>query len=105
MGGGGSGAGKANLQDLSLTRYVDGQSPLFFNAVAKGLRLPSLVLVDGATTITLTEVSVTSYSTGDGSPDGKLTPRTESITFNFAAITYSVSGVTTCFNLLTLASC
>lgn len=103
--GGGSGAGKANLQDLSLTRYSDGQSPLFLNAVVKGQHLATVVLVDGSTTITLTGALVTSYSTGNGSPDGKPTPRTENITFNFGTVTYTVSGVTTCFNPSTQASC
>ncbi len=103
--GGGGGAGKANIQDLSLTRYADGQSPLFFNAVAKGQHLATVVLVDGSTTITLTEVLITSYSTGNSSVDGKPTTRTENITFNFGAITYTVNGVTACFNPSTQSSC
>ncbi|MET0165320.1 MAG: type VI secretion system tube protein Hcp [Vicinamibacterales bacterium] len=103
--GGGGGAGKANIQDLSLTRYADGQSPLFFNAVAKGQHLASVVLVAGSTTITLMDVLVASYSTGDSSPEGKPTTRTENITFNFAKITYTVNGVATCFNSSTQSSC
>jgi type VI protein secretion system component Hcp len=102
--GGGGGAGKANIQDLSITRYADGQSPLFFNAVARGQHLTTVVLVDGSTTITLTEVLITSYSTGD-SPDAKNATRTENTTFNFAKINYTVNGVTTCFDITTDTSC
>ena len=67
-GGSGGGAGKATIQDLSVTRLVDGQSPLLFKAVATGQRLPTVALVDGPTTITLTEVFITGYSTGDSPP-------------------------------------
>jgi len=103
--GGGGGAGKATVQYLALTRYADGQSPLFFNAVARGQHLAKVVLVDGSTTITLTEVVVTSYSTGDSSPEGKATTRIENITFGFGAMTYTVNGVTTCFSPSTQSSC
>jgi len=99
--GGGAGAGKANVQDLSITRYADGQTPLFFLKVATGQHLDTVVLVDGSTTITLTEVLVTSYSTGDSNSTapGPQTPRTENISFNFAKITYTVNGITTTFNI------
>jgi type VI protein secretion system component Hcp len=89
--GGGGGAGKVNVQDISMTRYVDAQSPLFFNAVATGQHLPTVVLVDGSTNITLTDVLVTSYSTGDGGSDKS--SRTENLSLNFAKITYAVNGV------------
>lgn len=102
--GGGGGAGKANIQDLSITRYADGQSPLFFNALARGQHVATVVLVDGSTTIMLTTVLITSYSTGD-SPDAKTTTRTENITFNFAKITYTVNGVTTCFDIAANTPC
>jgi type VI protein secretion system component Hcp len=106
-GGGGGGAGKANIQDLAITRYADGQSPLFFNAVARGQHVATVVLVDGSTTIMLTDVLITSYSTGDSpdAKDGKNTTRTENITFNFAKITYTVDGVATCFNIATNTPC
>ena len=91
VGGGGSGAGKANFQDFAVTRNTDGQSPQYVHAVAAGTHLPTLVLVDGAATITLTEVLVTSYSTG-----GSTGPMTENITFNFGTLRYTVNGVTTC---------
>ena len=102
--GGGGGAGKATILDLSITRVVDGQSPLFFNAVATGQHLRTVALVDGPTTITLTDVLITGYSTGD-SPPGNNGTRTENITFNFAIVDYTVNGVTTCFNFTTNTSC
>ncbi len=89
---GGSGAGKANFQDLSLTRFTDGQSPSFVEAVSLGMPLPSAKLVVGATTIELKEVMVTSYSSGAG---GEKT-QTENITFNFGSMTYKVNGVSKC---------
>ena len=39
--GGGSGAGRANLQDLSITRTTDGQSPQYVHALAVGTHLPT----------------------------------------------------------------
>jgi hypothetical protein len=37
--------------------------------------------------------------------DGKNTTRTENITFNFKTITYTVDGITTCFDIATSAAC
>ena len=102
--GPGSPPGKVNVQDLALTRNTDGQSPLFFSYMAKGTHLPTVVLVDGSTTITLTDAIVTSQSTGD-SPGAKPTTPTENITINFARVAYTVNGVTTCFNIVTNTSC
>ena len=102
--GSGAGAGKATIQDLSITRFVDGRSPLLFKAVATGQHLPTVALVDGPTTITLTEVLITGYSTGD-TPPGNNGTRIESITFSFAKVDYTVNGVTTCFNFTTNTSC
>lgn len=45
--GGAGGVGKANIQDLSITRYADGQSPLIFKSSVRGERLPTVVFVDG----------------------------------------------------------
>jgi type VI secretion system secreted protein Hcp len=103
-GGGGGGAGKAFAQDLSITRFADGQSPLFFKVAARGEHLPTVALVDGPTTITLTDVLITGYSTGD-SPPGNNGTRTENITFTFGRVDYTVNGVTACFNFTTNTSC
>lgn len=93
--GGGGGAGKANVQDLSLTKYVDTNSPRLFAAVATGRHFDRVTLTwisKGAPTMTmlLEEVLVTSMSTGGSA--GEQAP-TENITFNFAKITFSVGAV------------
>ncbi len=89
--GGGGGAGKANFQDLSVTRVTDSQSPNFLKAVATGTFLPTVTLQDGAAMITLTNVLVSSYSVGDTSD--KKTALTENLSFNFQKFTYQVNGV------------
>ena len=89
--GGGGGAGKATFQDLSLTRAVDSQSPLFLKGVATGATYPVAILQDGPVTITLTKVLVTSLSTGDVA--SKKSELTENISLNFAAFKYEVNGV------------
>ena len=103
-GGGGGGAGKVFAQDLSVTRFVDGQSPLFFKVTARGEHLPTVALVDGPTTITLTDVMITGYTTGN-SPPGNNNTRTENITFSFEKAVYTVNGVTTCFDFTEDRSC
>ena len=103
-GGGGGGAGKPTIQELSITRFVDGQSPLFFKAVATGQHLPTVALVDGPTTVVLTDVLITGYSTEDR-PPGNNGTRIENITFRFAKAEYTVNGVTTCFNFTSNTSC
>ena len=79
-------------------------STLFFKVAARGEHLPTVALVDGPTTITLTDVLITGYSTGD-SPPGNNGTRTENITFTFGKIDYTVNGVTACFNFMTNTSC
>ena len=91
-------------------RYADRQSGLFLRAVATGQHLATVVLADSSTTITLREVLITSYSTGDGLTSDErnpntVTPRTENVTFNFATFTYSSNGVTMCFDVATNSSC
>ena len=103
-GGGGGGGGKAIIQDLSITRFVDAQSPLFFKVAARGEHLPNVALVDGPTTVVLTDVLITGYSTEDR-PPGNNGTRIENITFSFARVDYSVNGVTSCFNFTTNTSC
>ena len=94
----------ALAQDLAVTRFVDGQSPLLFKVVATGDHLPSVVLVDGPMNITLTDVMIKSYTTAD-SPPGNNSTRTENLSFSFLKVVYTVNGVSTCFNFTTNASC
>ena len=92
--GGGGGAGKANVQDLSFTKWVDVASPELFLATCNGKHFPEATLVvrkAGTTpleyiTIVMSEVLVTSYSTGGSGGEDRLT---ENVTLNFAKVTYS----------------
>lgn len=89
--GGGMGAGKANVQDLSFTKYIDKSSPDLMNATCTGKHYPDATLVvrkAGTTpleyvTITMTEVMITSVSTGGSGGEDRLT---ENVTLNFAKV-------------------
>lgn len=89
--GGGGGAGKVNVQDISLTKYVDSASPALMLACCNGQHFPSALLTVrkmGKTPleyikITMTEVIVTSVSTGGSGGEDKLT---ENISLNFAKV-------------------
>jgi type VI secretion system secreted protein Hcp len=92
--GGGAGAGKVNVQDLSFTKYVDKSTPSLFAAVCDGSHFADATLVvrkAGKTpieyiTIKMTEVFVTSISAGGSGGEDKLT---ENVTLNFAKFNYS----------------
>jgi type VI secretion system secreted protein Hcp len=89
--GGGAGAGKANVQDLSLTKYVDLASPDLLLACCNGKHFPEATLTvrkAGETPleylkIKLTEVLITSVSTGGSGGEDRLT---ENVTLNFAKV-------------------
>lgn len=91
--GGGGGAGKANFQDLSITKYIDKASAAIFGAAAKGSHIPTAkILVRKAgegqqkyLEITLTKVLVTSVTTGGSGGEDRLT---ENVTLNFAEVKY-----------------
>lgn len=89
--GGGIGAGKANVQDLSFTKYIDKSSCDLMLACCTGKHYPDATLVvrkAGTTpleylTITMTEVMVTAVSTGGSGGEDRLT---ENVTLNFAKV-------------------
>jgi len=89
--GGGAGAGKANVQDLSLTKYIDLASPDLMLACCNGKHFPEATLTvrkAGETPleylkIKLTEILVTSVSTGGSGGEDRLT---ENVTLNFAKV-------------------
>ena len=91
--GGGGGAGKANFQDLSFTKYVDSASSALMVALAKGSHIPEVKLLvrkagEGQQKyihITLREVLVSSVSTGGSGGEDRLT---ESVTLNFAQVKF-----------------
>jgi len=92
--GGGGGAGKVSMQDFTFTKSIDKSSPKLFEALATGQHLKEAKLVlRGAggsqveyLVITLSDVLVSSYSTGGSSGDDR---PTESVSFNFAQIKMS----------------
>jgi type VI secretion system secreted protein Hcp len=89
--GGGAGAGKVNVQDLSFTKYVDKSSPDIFLNCCNGAHIPTAVLVvrKAGTTpleymkITMTDVMITSVSGGGSGGEDRLT---ENVTLNFAKV-------------------
>jgi type VI secretion system secreted protein Hcp len=91
--GGGGGAGKPSFQDISLTKYVDKSSPLLMLRSANGTHIPKATLYvrkAGQTTIecikiVMTDVLVTSVSTGGSSGEDRLT---ENISLNFAKMEF-----------------
>lgn len=89
--GGGGGAGKVNVQDLSFTKYIDLASTELFLATCNGKHFPEATLVvrkAGETpleylTIVMQDVLITSYSTGGSGGEDRLT---ENVTLNFSKV-------------------
>ena len=89
--GGGAGAGKVNVQDLSFTKYIDKSSPDLMLACCNGKHFPEALLTvrkAGETPleyvkIKLTDLIVTSLSTGGSGGEDRLT---ENVTLNFAKV-------------------
>jgi type VI protein secretion system component Hcp len=89
-GGGGAGAGRVSNQDLHITRSIDAMSSKLMGAVETGRILRCVELTMGALKFTLNEVLVSSYQVGASSADKA--GAQEQISFNFAALGYSVDG-------------
>lgn len=91
--GGGSGSGKANVQDLSFTKYLDRSSPDLQLACLNGKHFPVANLVVRKAgekpleyiKIELSEVMITSVSTGGSGGEDRLT---ENVTLNFAKVKF-----------------
>jgi len=89
--GGGAGAGKVNIQDLSFTKYIDKSTPEVEGRCASGKHIVTATLVvrkAGETPLEylkmkMTDVLVTSVSTGGSGGEDRLT---ENITLNFAKV-------------------
>lgn len=87
--GGGGGAGKVSVQDLSFTKYVDKSSTALILAACKGAHIDSATLTVRKAgnspleyiKITLNQVMVTSVSTGGSGGEDRLT---ENVVLNFA---------------------
>jgi type VI secretion system secreted protein Hcp len=89
--GGGAGSGKADVQDLSFTKYVDKSTPDLLLSACNGKHWDQATLVvrkSGETPleylkITMTEVLVSGIHGGGTGGDDRLT---EEVTLNFAAV-------------------
>lgn len=87
--GGGGGGGKANVQDLSFTKWQDKSSPNLFKFCCSGKHFPKAVLSvrkagdkqEEYLTITLEDLIISSISTGGSGGEDRLT---ETVALNFA---------------------
>jgi type VI secretion system secreted protein Hcp len=92
--GGGGGGGKVNVQDLSITKFVDKSTPPLMGACAQGTQYPEAKLVvrkaGGKSPLeyiilSLKDVIITSVSAGGSGGEDRLT---ENVTLNFAEFKY-----------------
>lgn len=87
--GGGGGSGKVNVQDLSVTKYVDASTNALMKACCDGTHYPEAKLTVRKAgkepleyiKLTMKEVIVTAVSTGGSGGEDRLT---ENVTLNFA---------------------
>ncbi|CAM2846489.1 type VI secretion system tube protein Hcp [Vibrio mytili] len=108
--GGGGGAGKANVQDVSLTRYSDAQSSQILKYVVTGEHLDKIVLERDGLRIELKDTLISSFSVGDSSNVGKSNrsndAQTENLSLAFKQITYEVDGSPAyCYDVSTNTTC
>jgi type VI secretion system secreted protein Hcp len=95
IGTGGTG-GKANVQDLSVTKYIDAASPNLFLFCCNGQHIDKVTLTcrKAGTTplkyveVLMEQVIITSVSTGGSGGEDRFT---ENVTFNFAKVTFTYS--------------
>jgi type VI secretion system secreted protein Hcp len=92
---GGGGAGKATVNALTLTKYVDAASPILFIDSAQGKVMPqaqfTIIKVGGKSNVEMVKlkldnVMVTSVTTGTATADGRFT---ETITLVFSVVEYT----------------
>jgi type VI secretion system secreted protein Hcp len=89
--GGGGGAGKVNVQDLTITKYFDKSSTNLFKNVCNGRHIPEAVLTVRKAgenpleylIITMEDILISSVSTGGSGHEERLT---ENVTLNFAKV-------------------
>jgi len=92
--GSGGGAGKANVDDLSFTHYVDSASHNLMQHCFNGKHIEKVTLVvrkAGGTpleyiTIVMEDVIITSISTGGSGGEDRLT---ENVTMNFSKVNFT----------------
>ena len=91
--GGGGGAGKANVQDLSVTKWIDASSASLLTHCVTGEHIPEALLTVRKAgknpleylKIKLKKVLITSISTGGSGGEDRLT---ENISLNFGHVTF-----------------
>ncbi|MCO8120415.1 type VI secretion system tube protein Hcp [Stieleria sp. TO1_6] len=89
--GGGGGAGKANFQDISVTKWIDSASPILMTYCANGDHFTDAKLTVRKAgkkpleylVIEMNKVMVTSVSTGGSGGEDRLT---ENVSLNFAKV-------------------
>src|SRR5689334_6465911 len=89
--GGGGGAGKVQLQDLTITKYIDKSSPTLFKMCCDGTHIKDALLTirkaGGSALeyvkITVEEAIVSSITTGGSGGQDRLT---ENVTLNFSRV-------------------
>jgi type VI protein secretion system component Hcp len=103
--GGGAGAGKANVQDISISKQDDALSTALLQNTLLGTHIERVridVFRSGqagiAATIQLQDAIVTSFSTGGGN-------LVENVTFEGTRVSYTAAGHTVCWNLAENVSC
>jgi type VI secretion system secreted protein Hcp len=93
----GGGAGKVNIQDISITKWVDAASAELFKVCSKGTHIPKALLTVRKAgdkpleylKIMMEKVLVTSISTGGSGGEDRLT---ENVTLNFAKVNFTYSS-------------
>ncbi|WP_313771318.1 type VI secretion system tube protein Hcp [Rheinheimera sp. 4Y26] len=92
--GGGAGAGKVNVQDISFTKYLDSSSPVLRQYISSGSIIPSAILTvrSGGEIpqvffkIEMKNILISSVSAGGSGGEDRLT---ENLTLNFAEVRWT----------------
>lgn len=89
-----------SVSELTLTRYTDSASPLFFRALTTGDPIGDVVITDGALSMELQNVIISGYSlSASDTASPQQSPQVEAISLNFTRIIYSVAQGVTCYDL------
>jgi type VI secretion system secreted protein Hcp len=98
--GGNRTVSQPSISEVTITRYVDADSPLYFRALTKRDPIGDVIIEDGDLSMELKDVIISGYSvSAAASANPRKGPQSESISLNFTRIIYSVAGGTACFDL------
>jgi len=98
--GGNRTVSEPSVSEVIITRYVDATSPLFFNALTRGVPIGTVVISDGALSMELQQVIISGYSlSASDSATPRQGPQAESISLNFTRVIYSVDDGAACYDL------